>query len=166
MERETVKHSIDPVFDKNSRVLILGSMPSPKSRETGFYYGNPGNRFWKAIAGVYGEQEPIGPEKRREFVIMHRIALWDVIAECSIIGASDASIRDVKANDLSRILGPSDIQCIFTTGRTAFGYYMEYCYKSTNVSPVYLPSPSGANCANFSLDDLVREYAVIREYTG
>lgn len=161
MKKETVKHEIEPVYDERSRVLILGTMPSPKSRETGFYYGNPQNRFWKALAGVYGTAEPVGKEERKAFALEHGIALWDVLAECEIKGASDASISAEKPNDIPWLLEKTGIKRVYTTGRAAYNYYLRFFKEKTGIEPVYLPSPSGAN-AGCTLSDLVREYKVIR----
>lgn len=158
MERTKVYHTLQPVFDANSRVLILGSMPSPKSREVGFYYGHPQNRFWRVLAAVLGEPFPVGTDERRAMVLSHGIALWDVLASCEINGASDASIRDAQPNDYARILDVCDIRAVFTVGRTAHDYYAKFGGDS-----IYLPSPSAANAA-MSLEALTRRYAVIRQF--
>lgn len=101
---EHIIHSIEPVFDAESRVLILGTMPSPKSWEVQFYYGHPQNRFWRVLAAVLGEEVPQSVPEKKAMLLRHQIALWDVLAECEITGASDSSIRNPVANDLSVIL--------------------------------------------------------------
>ncbi len=106
---ENVVHPIDPVFDENSRILILGSFPSVKSREVQFYYGHPQNRFWKVLASLFHEEIPSDNKGKKDFLLTHHIALWDVIHSCKITGSSDASIRDVTANDLKAILNKADI---------------------------------------------------------
>ena len=116
---EHVYHTLAPVFDGNSRVLILGSMPSPKSRAAGFYYAHPQNRFWKTLAAVFGVPPFLSTEEKRAFCAERGIALWDVIAECDITGASDASVKNAVPNDFSLIFTACDIKTIFTTGKLA-----------------------------------------------
>ena len=123
----TVIHPIPPVFDRNSKILILGSFPSVKSREGHFFYHHPQNRFWKTLAGVLDVPVPDTIAEKKAFLLSHRIALWDVIASCSIEGSSDSSIRDVVPNALSRILSAADIQAIFCNGKTSWNYYKKYC---------------------------------------
>ena len=134
-------------------------MPSPKSREAGFYYMHPQNRFWRVIAGVFG-QVPDTIPGRRQFLLDHRIALWDVLASCRIEGASDSSIREAVPNDLSRILGLASIEGIYTTGKTAYALYNKLCRPRTGMDAVCLPSPSGANCA-VSMDAMLTAYRVL-----
>ena len=116
MEAGLVTHEFDAFFDKDSRVLILGTIPSPKSREQGFYYGHPQNRFWKVLADVLGEEFPQTVEERKRFLKRNHIALWDVLESCEIKGASDVSIRNARPNDMNRILQAADIRAIFATG--------------------------------------------------
>lgn len=204
MEAQTLEHTIPPVFDARSRVLLLGSFPSPKSREVGFFYGHPQNRMWRVLAAVLGEYggdpaasgaagataavgrgdaEPAGSaagasalaaagpgavavpqttEERRAFLLRNRIAMWDVIASCSIEGASDASIRDVVPNDLSRVLDTAPIQAIFCTGAKAHQLYRRYQEPVTGVPARKLPSTSAAN-ASWSLERLVEAYRVVAQ---
>ena len=115
----SVQHPIPPLFNADSEILILGSFPSVKSRETGFFYGHPQNRFWKVLATVCGEPLPQTVEEKKNLVLLHRLALWDVIASCEIEGSSDSSIRDVVPNDLLPMLKNSRIQRIFVNGTTA-----------------------------------------------
>lgn len=142
----SIIHPINPVYDCNSRVLLLGSFPSPKSRETGFYYGHPQNRFWRVLSNLFGETLPITPEERRAFALTHHIALWDVLHACEIVGASDASIKNPVPNDLSSILNTADIGAIFATGKTAAKLYEKYQQPLTNRQITCLPSTSPANC--------------------
>ena len=116
MDAITVTHEIQPVFDSRSRVLLLGTMPSPASREQGFYYGSPQNRFWRVLAAIFDEPVPRTIEGKRDMLLRHHIALWDVLASCEIEGASDASIRDAQPNDLARIFDAADIRAVFATG--------------------------------------------------
>ena len=102
MEAVRIEHPLEPIYAVDSRVLVLGTMPSPKSREIGFYYGHPQNRFWKVMGALFDEPEPLGIEGRTAFLYAHGIALWDVLSSCAIVGASDASIVDPVANNLSR----------------------------------------------------------------
>jgi len=163
MTPELVIHPLDPVYDGNSCILILGTMPSPRSRLEGFYYGHPQNRFWPVLAGLFGETVPEGKPEREAFLLRHGIALWDVLRSCRISGAGDSTIRDPVPNDLGRILDHADIRAIFTNGGKASELYRKYCREATGVDAVALPSTSPAN-ARMSARDLAGAYAVIREY--
>lgn len=157
---EHIIHSIEPVFDAESRVLILGTMPSPKSREVQFYYGHPQNRFWRVLAAVLGEEVPQSVPEKKAMLLRHRIALWDVLAECEITGASDSSIRNPVANDLSVILGHAPVQAVFTTGATAWKLYTRLQKPGTGIEAVRLPSTSPANCA-VKMEALTEAYKAI-----
>lgn len=146
MEAGLVTHEFDAFFDKDSRVLILGTIPSPKSREQGFYYGHPQNRFWKVLADVLGEEFPQTVEERKRFLKRNHIALWDVLESCEIKGASDVSIRNARPNDMNRILQAADIRAIFATGAKAAQLYKKLCFPECGVEAVRLPSTSPANC--------------------
>lgn len=153
-------HPIAPVFDKDSKVLILGSFPSVKSREEGFFYGHPQNRFWKVTSRVFGEELPVTIDEKKAFLIRNHIAVWDVIGSCEIDGSSDSSIRDVTVNDLSVILGTADIRAIFLNGKKAEQYYLKYLFPVLKRDAVCLPSTSPANAA-WSLDKLTDAWKVI-----
>lgn len=157
---EHIIHSIEPVFDTESRVLILGTMPSPKSREVQFYYGHPQNRFWRVLAAVLGEEVPQSVPEKKAMLLRHRIALWDVLAECEITGASDSSIRNPVANDLSVILDHAPVQAVFTTGATAWKLYTRLQKPHTGIKAVRLPSTSPANCA-VKMEALTEAYKAI-----
>ena len=157
----TVIHPIPPVFDRNSKILILGSFPSVKSREGHFFYHHPQNRFWKTLAGVLDVPVPDTIAEKKAFLLSHRIALWDVIASCSIEGSSDSSIRDVVPNDLS--LSTADIRAIFCNGKTSWNYYRKYQEAVTGIPAVSLPSTSPANAA-WSLEKLKGAWNVILPY--
>lgn len=157
---EHIIHSIEPVFDTESRVLILGTMPSPKSREMQFYYGHPQNRFWRVLAAVLGEELPQSVPEKKAMLLRHRIALWDVLAECEITGASDSSIRNPVANDLSVILDHAPVQAVFTTGATAWKLYTRLQKPHTGIEAVRLPSTSPANCA-VKMEALTEAYKAI-----
>ena len=159
----TVIHPIPPVFDRNSKILILGSFPSVKSREGHFFYHHPQNRFWKTLAGVLDVPVPDTIDEKKTFLLSHRIALWDVIASCSIEGSSDSSIRDVVPNDLSVILSTADIRAIFCNGKTSWNYYRKYQEAVTGIPAVSLPSTSPANAA-WSLEKLMGAWNVILPY--
>lgn len=156
---EHVTHTFGPVFDDRSKILILGSMPSVKSREQNFYYGHPQNRFWKVLAAVLDEDVPATIEEKRAFLLKNDIALWDVIGSCDIIGSSDSSIRNVRANDMATIMDKADIKAIFANGGKAHALFEQYCgaYTSSGKQPplVKLPSTSPANAA-WSLERLTR----------
>jgi hypoxanthine-DNA glycosylase len=138
-------------------VLILGSFPSVKSREVMFFYGHPQNRFWKVIAQIFNENVPSSIEEKRELILRNHLALWDVIAECEIVGSSDASIKNAKANNLSEILNNAPIQKIIVNGKTAERLYIKYIEPVTGIKAVVLPSTSPANAA-WSLERLVEAW--------
>ena len=147
-------HGFGPVYDEKSRILILGSFPSVKSREEGFFYGHPRNRFWKILAAVCNETEPVTIEEKRQFLLENGIALYDVIEECEIVGSSDSSIRNVVPANLNQILEMSQIRGVFTNGRLAGKLYRKYQEPVTGLPCVELPSSSPANAA-FSLEKLI-----------
>ena len=155
--RTFVTHEFPALFDANSEVLLLGSIPSPKSREQGFYYGHPQNRFWKILASVLNEPLPATIDEKKSMLLKHHIALWDVLDSCTIIGASDTSIEDVVPNDIATLLAKTKIKRIFCTGATAHKLYEKYCEASTRIKAVKLPSTSPANCA-FKFEALVEAY--------
>ncbi len=159
-----IQHPIPPFFDASSRILILGSFPSPASREIGFYYGHKQNRFWKVLSALYRAEEPLDVAERKALLLRHHVALWDVIASCEITGASDASIRNVAANDLSAILAGAPIKMIFTNGVKAHSLYMKYSMPHTGIKDTALPSTSPANAA-FRLEDLIKAWQPLLEYT-
>ena len=136
-----VKHEFDPVFDGQSEVLILGTLPSVKSREQKFYYGHPRNRFWEVIAGLYGERRPETIEEKKALLLAHHIALWDVIAECDIEGSSDSSIRNVVPTDLSIILEHAPVRRIFANGTKAYELYQKYSSRRRAWKSVSCPPP-------------------------
>lgn len=159
-----VINPLPPVFDEASRILILGTMPSPKSRSAGFYYSHPQNRFWKVLAAVTGKEIPSEPDGKKRFLLQNKIAMWDVLSECDIDHADDASIRRPVANDMSVVFDKAQIRAVFTTGKKAFELYKRYCMNEGNTrEPRYLPSTSPANCGNYPLDRLIEEYKVILE---
>ena len=155
-------HPIRPVFDKDSRILILGSFPSAKSREEGFFYGHPQNRFWRVTAQVFGEKTPMSVDEKKSFLLRNHISLWDVIGSCEIDGSSDASIRNVTVNDLSVILETADIQAVFLNGKKAEQLYKKYLLPVVKRDAVCLPSTSPAN-ASWSLEKLVEAWKIIAE---
>ncbi|MCL2517121.1 MAG: DNA-deoxyinosine glycosylase [Oscillospiraceae bacterium] len=156
-------HSIKPVYNHNSKVLILGTLPSPKSREAGFFYSHPQNRFWKIMEIIFGKPIDETINARIAFLLEHNIAMWDVISECCIEGASDATIKKVVVNDFSHIFLTAHIKAVFLTGKTAYNLYEKYCAKY-HATPYYLlPSPSSANCAA-DVNKLVAEYKRILEF--
>ncbi len=155
-----ITHTIAPVFDSESKVLILGSFPSVKSRETMFFYGHPQNRFWKVIASLCNETIPTTVEEKKALLLKNHIAVWDVIAGCDIEGSSDSSIKNVEANDLSIILDNAPIKAIYVNGKTAEKYYKKYIEKTIGRKAVCLPSTSPANAA-WSFERLLDEWSVI-----
>lgn len=156
-----MKHSFEPVYDTNSKVLILGTFPSVKSREQNFYYGHPQNRFWKVIAALTHTPLPISIEEKKAILLNHGIALWDVIQSCEIIGSSDSSIKNVVPMDFSNILHHTSITHIYANGATAFKLFQKYCETATGINIIKLPSTSPANAA-FSFEKLLHEWSILK----
>lgn len=157
---EQVNHTFEPVYNKESKVLILGTLPSVKSREGGFYYNHPQNRFWKVIAAITNEEVPSTIDEKKKLLLSHNIAIWDVIKSCDIVGSSDSSIKNVVPNPLSIILEQAPIQKIYANGEKAYQLYMRFCYKELGREIYKLPSTSPAN-ATFSMERLVESWSVI-----
>ena len=163
MEYTHVTHNFPPLFAPDSRALILGSIPSPKSREQAFFYGHPQNRFWPVLAAVFGEPAPQTIEDKRSLALRHRIAMWDTLAACDIRGASDTSIRNPVANDLPWLIAQTQVRAVFCTGTTSYKYYKKLCQPQTGIEAVCLPSTSPANCA-CPLPRLIEAYRVLLDY--
>ena len=153
-------HNFPALFDENSEILILGSFPSQKSREAQFFYGHPQNRFWLVLSAVLGEKAPQGIEEKRKMLLENKIALWDVIKSCEIVGSSDSSIKNALPNDISGIIKKSNIKRIFVNGKTAEKYYNKYILENTRIPASVLPSTSPANAA-YSLERLIDEWGAI-----
>lgn len=159
-----VVHPLEPVWDAHSRVLILGTMPSPASRAQGFYYGHPQNRFWQVLAAVLDQPVPAAdPAARKVFALRHGIALYDVLQRCDIRGASDASIKNGIPNDLTPIFAGADIRAVFTTGAKAYALYQRLCSAAYGRDAIPLPSTSAANC-RMSLAALTEAYLPVRQF--
>ena len=156
-----IVHPIAPVFDENSRVLILGSFPSVKSREEMFFYGHPQNRFWRVLAAVFGAETPKTVEEKREMLISSGVALWDVLASCDIEGSADSTIKNAVPNDLSPLLSTAKIEKIFVNGKTAEKYYNKYLKKTLGREAICLPSTSPANAA-WSQERLTEAWRVVK----
>ena len=154
-----VEHPFDPVWDRESKILILGSFPSVKSREQMFFYGHPSNRFWTVVSTLLGIETPVTTEEKRAMLLNNHIALWDVIASCDIYGSSDSSIKNAVPNDIGFIIKNSKIERIFTNGATADKLYKKYILPATGIEAMRLPSTSPANAAK-SVDELVKEWAI------
>ena len=156
-------HEFAPVFDSKSKILILGTFPSVKSREMNFYYGHPQNRFWKVIAALMKEPIPATIEEKKNLLLSHGIAVWDVIAGCDIVGSSDSSIKNVVPCDLNRILEHCQIKAVFANGKTAEKLYNRYSLSLTGMKIQVLPSTSPANAA-FNMERLLEQWKEICEY--
>ncbi len=159
-EYKNISHTFEPIYDKNSRILILGSFPSVKSRENNFYYGHPQNRFWKVLSILFQEELPHSVEEKKKFLLRNRIAVWDVIKTCTITGSGDASIRDVLPNDFSELFMNVNFQHIFANGNKAYDLYMKFVYPDWKIAIQKLPSTSPAN-ASYSLEKLLENWKVI-----
>lgn len=162
MEREKLIHPFPPVWDGNSRILILGSFPSAASRGVNFYYGHPRNRFWKVLELLFDEEIPDDIVFKKAFLLRHGIALWDSIASCTIEGSSDASIRDAAPNDIASILRSAPVKRVFCNGKASHACYEKYVFPLTGVHAVCLPSTSPAN-AQKSLGALAEAWSIISE---
>ncbi len=160
MEYEHIIHPIPPLYNSESKILILGSFPSVKSRENMFFYGHPQNRFWRVVSAVLGECTPQNTEEKKHMMLMHGIALWDVIESCDIIGSSDSSITNVRPNNIAKIIAESNITRIFTNGKTADKLYKKYIEHITGIVAISLPSTSPANAA-WSIERLIEQWSVI-----
>ena len=157
---ELLIHPFPALYDEDSRILILGSFPSVKSREEGFYYAHPQNRFWKIMERLFGTKLQTIDEKKA-FLHKEHIALWDSIASCTIHGSADSAIENATANDIKGLIEKTRIKAIFTNGAKAHDIYMRYCLKDTGMIPVKLPSTSPANAA-YSLDRLLESWKTIQ----
>ena len=161
---DRITHPFQPIYNEDSKVLILGSFPSVKSREGEFFYHHPQNRFWKVISAVYREQFPVSIKEKKELLLRNGVAVWDVIKSCEITGSSDNSIKNVIPNDLSEILNKADIKRIFANGSTAYQLYMRYNFPKLGRDIIKLPSTSPANAA-CNVDRLLEDWYYIRKIT-
>ena len=167
-----ITHPFSPVYNAQSKILILGTMASPKSREYGFFYGHPQNNFWRVLFYVLNtelpenipENIPKNIEEKKKLLIENKIAVWDVLHSCEISGADDNSIKNPVVNDFTEIIANSKVKYIFTTGKKATELYNKLCYAKTNIKAVYLPSTSPANRKYHNFDSLVKEYSIIKEF--
>jgi hypoxanthine-DNA glycosylase len=160
---ERVAHPIPPLYNEASKVLVLGSFPSVKSREAQFFYHHPQNRFWRVVSTVFDEPVPVTIEEKRDLLLRNGIAVWDVIQSCEITGSADSSIKNVIPNDLSEILSTAMINRIISNGGTSHQLYMKHIFPVTGIEALKLPSTSPANAA-CSLDRLVKEWSILRTF--
>ncbi|MBO5869161.1 MAG: DNA-deoxyinosine glycosylase [Clostridia bacterium] len=159
----TVIHPIPPLYNQDSRILILGSFPSVKSRESMFFYGHKQNRFWKVIAQILECDVPQDIPEKKNMLLSNKIAVWDVIGSCVISGSADSTITDAIPNDISPILNTADIKAIFTNGKKAHELYEKHIRQKVGIASMYLPSTSPAN-ASFSFERLVSEWSLIKKF--
>ncbi len=157
---EHIVHPFPPLYDDDSEILILGSLPSVKSREQMFFYGHPQNRFWKVMSRVLGEELPTTIDEKKIMLHAHHIALWDAIYSCDIIGSSDSSIKNVIPTDPGKIISSSKVTKVICNGKTSGKYFSKYQQKELDIEPVILPSTSPANAA-FSVDKLVEIWGTV-----
>lgn len=160
---QKIIHPLEPVYDAESRVLILGTMPSPRSREAGYYYAHPQNRFWPVLGMILEEAPPADRDGRLAFAHRHHIALWDVLASCEIEGASDSSIHNPVPNDIRSILQQAPIRAVFTTGNTAAKLYRKFIFPVCGIEAIALPSTSPANC-RVRMEQLAENYRQILSF--
>ena len=160
MDYQTITQPFEPVWDMQSEILILGSFPSVLSRKNAFYYGNPQNRFWKMLAGIYGEAVPESIEEKCALILSHHLAVWDVIESCEIIGSSDSSIRNVVPADIAGLMKKAPIKTIICNGGKSYEVYRRYQEAQTGIRAIKLPSTSPANAA-WSLERLINTWAEI-----
>ncbi len=135
---EKLIHNIAPIYNRYSKILILGSFPSRKSREHCFYYAHPQNQFWQILSDVFSEKI----ENKKQFLLKHNIALWDVVASCEIKGSNDATIKNITVNDINSLVKKTNIKVIYTTGKKAFNLYKKYLEVEIGIKAIYLPSTS------------------------
>lgn len=160
-EYESISHTFEPIYNEQSRILILGTFPSVKSREQHFYYGHPQNRFWRLLSRIYGEEIPKSIEEKKSMLLKNKVAIWDVIKSCEIIGSSDSSIKNVVANDVESIILNSNIKHIYANGAKAEQLYNKFLKRQVGREIIKLPSTSPANAA-FSMDRLFEKWIVIK----
>lgn len=160
-EYEHIVQPFAPVYDEHSEILILGSLPSEKSRETGFYYGHPQNRFWRVLAAIYEEKVPLSIEEKKSMLLRNRVAVWDVIESCDIIGSADSSVKNAVAADVAGLLNRTSIRRVYVNGTLAGKLYDRFLLKKTGIEAMKLPSTSPAN-ARYRLGDLIEGWQVIR----
>ena len=153
-------HTIEPIYNKESKILILGSFPSIKSREAKFYYYHHQNRFWKILGNIFDNDNLSTITLKKQFLLNNKIALWDVIESCEIKGSSDSSIKDVKINDIQKLINESHIHKIYTNGQKAHQLYQKYCLEITQLEDICLPSTSPAN-ATYSLEKLLLSWQIV-----
>lgn len=161
-EQAHQEHIFEPIYHGDSKILILGTFPSVKSRENQFYYGHPQNRFWKVLAAIFESEPLVTIEEKKEFLLLHKIAIWDVIASCDITGSSDSSIKNVVPTDLSIILKHADIEKIYANGATAAKLFHKYQEPVVKREIICLPSTSPAN-AGYSLERLIECWKVCKD---
>lgn len=159
--KSIVEHTIPPIYNENSKILILGSIPSPKSREQAFYYAHPQNRFWPVLSALLGCDLPKTNQEKTDFLLENRIALWDVLKSCSIEGADDSSISEPALNDLTPILQTAKLRAVFTTGGKAASFYRSAWLPTMSLPFIPLPSTSPANRGRYPMERLLDEYRVI-----
>ena len=159
---DRLSHPFPPLYDAESRILILGSFPSVKSREAMFFYGHPQNRFWPMLAALTGEPVPAREDidAKKQLILRHGLALWDTLESCTITGASDASIKDVVPNDIAALLAKAPIEAVFCNGAAAYKIYCKYLQPISGIAAVKLPSTSPANAA-WSIERLTQAWSVI-----
>lgn len=157
---ERIVHTFAPVYDKNSKLLILGSFPSVKSREISFYYGHPRNRFWTLLSALLKQPIPVSIEEKKNLLLSYHIALWDVIQSCEIKGSSDSSIKNVVPNNILSLIEQSSVTHIYANGSKAYSLYEKYCKPDIFLPITKLPSTSPANAA-FPLERLIKEWSVL-----
>lgn len=140
-------HPFAPVWNEHSRILVLGTFPSVRSRETAFYYGHPQNRFWQVLAALFDETVPVDRAGKETLLLAHGVALWDVLASCDIAGSADGSIRNAVPNDIAGLLAKTGIRSVYANGQTAGRLYARWCEPRTGLAATVLPSTSPANAA-------------------
>lgn len=161
MDYKHIVHPFEAIFNAESEILILGSLPSVKSRENNFYYGHPQNRFWRVLSLIFEEDIPNSILEKKDFLLNHKIALWDVIYSCDISGSSDSSIKNAVPNNIETILSAANIKKIIANGNTAFSLYKKFWGNTITIESIKMPSTSPANAA-WTLEKLVEEWRKIR----
>lgn len=158
------KDPIEPFVYPEAEILILGTFPAPKARETGFYYAHPTNRFWPVLSELFQEEIPDTNEEKKAFLKRHKIALWNVCGECYIEGSKDSSIKDPVINDVAGKIKDTNIKMIFTSGKLAQELYRKHCMQEAGIEDIYLPSTSSINQRNFPFEKLLEAHKIILEY--
>ncbi|SFD20388.1 DNA-deoxyinosine glycosylase [Flavobacterium phragmitis] len=154
--------SFAPISSKNSKILILGTMPGIKSLELNQYYGHSQNNFWKFLFSILEEEFSYDYETRKNLLVKNNIALWDVLQFCDRVGSLDSAIKNEIANDFENFLKKHpQIEVILFNGQKAAAFFKKYVHLNKEYLQITLPSTSPAN-AGKAFHDKLTEWNIIK----